>query len=133
VIVADATAALPGPVLFAAPALPSPKPTNDSADPPRSFQGFAAYIQAGDLLAAGRSLAELLELEEPRAIACAATFADRLRRDPGFLRRTRQLRQELESANPDGGLALLRECFGLNRSEAAAVLTTLRRRLHIER
>jgi hypothetical protein len=143
-IVTDTTAALSGPVFVATPALPAPKSSSDAhpsnearSTPPepaphRSFQAFAAQIQAGDLLAAGRSLGSLFNLEEARAISCAATFADRLRRDPAFLRRAMQLRVELADEDYNRAVVLLHDCFGLTAAEATTVLQSLRRRLNFQ-
>ena len=140
-IVTDGTAALPGPVYMARPALPAPKPSADviqlphkpfEPSAPRSFQTFATEIQAGNLLAAGQSLAALFELEESRAIACAAVFADRLRRDSDFIRRAMQLRSEIEEGGYNQAIVLLYDCFGLSATESITVLQSLRRRLKIE-
>ena len=92
------------------------------------LQAFAALIQAGDLLAAGRALAALFELEEARAIACAATFAQRVHNESAFFRKVMELRKELQNANPQRALLLLYDCFGLARGEAAEVLRNLQRR-----
>lgn len=137
IIVTDTTAALPGPVYSPTPALPAPRSTTPhETEPspalPRSFQTFAAEIQAGDLLAAGQSLASILGLEEGRAFACATVFADRMRRDAGFLRRAMQLRAEITDGGYDRAIALLYDCFGLSASESIAVLQSLRRRLNLE-
>jgi hypothetical protein len=126
----DTTPALIGPLFVATPALPAPK----SSEPPKhratnsALQAFAAQIQAGDLLAAGRTLAMLFDVEEPRAIACAATFAQRVRKEAAFFRKAMELRTELHSANPQRALLLLLDCFGLSRGESAEILRNLHRR-----
>ena len=118
-------------------ALPAPKPnvkviplphgsTNVGARP-RSFQAFANQIQAGDLLAAGQSLAELFDLPEARAVVCATVFADRLRRDRDFISRATQLRAEIEEGSYNRAIVLLHDCFGLTALEAMTVLQSLRR------
>src|SRR4029078_9721199 len=89
-----------------------------------ALQAFAAQIQAGDLLAAGRTLAGLFELEESRAIACAATFAPRVRLESAFFRKVMELRSEVHSANPQRALLLLLDCFGLARGESAQITLT---------
>lgn len=122
--------ALMGPNYVVTPALPAPKmaePAKDRATT-SALQAFAAQIQAGDLLAAGRTLATLFELEESRAIACAATFAQRVRLEAAFFRKVMELRTEVHSANPQRALTLLLDCFGLVRGEAAEVLRNLQRR-----
>jgi len=132
-IVQDTTPALIGPLFVATPALPAPK-TAQTAQPTKNratnsaLQAFAAQIQAGDLLAAGRTLAALFEVEEPRAIACAATFAQRVRSEAAFFRKVMELRSELFSGNPQRALLLLFDCFGLSRGESAEVLRNLQRR-----
>jgi hypothetical protein len=124
------TPAISGPVFVAPPALPAPK----SADAPKhratnsALQAFAAQIQAGDLLAAGRTLSILFDVEEPRAVACAATFAQRVRNEAAFFRKVMELRSELHSANPQRALLLLLDCFGLTRGESAEILRNLQRR-----
>jgi hypothetical protein len=125
----DTTPALMGPLYVATPALPAPKaaPTKDRATT-AALQAFAAQIQAGDLLAAGRTLAALFELEDTRGIACAATFAQRVRHEAAFFRKAMELRTELHSANPQRALILLLDCFGLSRGESAEILRNLQRR-----
>jgi hypothetical protein len=139
-VVADTLPALVGPLYIATPALPAPRtgPAGESVAPFRdratnaALQAFAAQIQAGDLLAAGRTLAALFDLEEPRAIACAAIFAQRARHEAGYFRKVMELRGELYSSNPQRALLLLLDCFGLTRGESAEILRTIqrRRRLH---
>jgi len=129
-IVQDTTPALVGPLFVATPALPAPK----TAEPVKNratnsaLQAFAAQIQAGDLLAAGRTLATLFDVEEPRAVACAATFAQRVRHEAAFFRKVMELRSELHSSNPQRALLLLLDCFGLSRGESAEILRNLQRR-----
>jgi hypothetical protein len=126
----DTTPALVGPLYVATPALPAPK----SAEPFKNratssaLQAFAAQIQAGDLLAAGRTLSVLFDVEEPRAVACAATFAQRVRHEGAFFRKVMELRSELHSTDPRRALILLLDCFGLTRGESAEILRNLQRR-----
>ena len=129
-IVEETMPALAGPHFVATPALPAPKTSDPSKDraTTSALQAFAAQIQAGDLLAAGRTLAALFELEEPRAVACAATFASRVRHEAAFFRKVMELRSELFSGNLQRALLLLFDCFGLSRGEAAEVLRNLQRR-----
>ena len=136
VFVQDTIPALLGPHYVASPpALPAP--TAKAVDPAKErainsgLQAFAALIQAGDLLAAGRALAALFELEEPRAIACAATFAQRVRNESAFFRKAMELRKELHNSNPQRALVLLLDCFGLSRGESAEVLRNLQRRKRV--
>jgi hypothetical protein len=126
----DTTPALMGPLFVATPALPAPKesePVKNRATT-SALQAFAAQIQAGDLLAAGRTLATLFDVEEPRAVACAATFAQRVRTESAFFRKVMELRSELHSSNPQRALLLLLDCFGLSRGESAEILRNLQRR-----
>jgi hypothetical protein len=126
----DTTPALVGPLFVATPALPAPKtsePVKNRATN-SALQAFAAQIQAGDLLAAGRTLATLFNVEEPRAVACAATFAQRVRHEAAFFRKVMELRSELHSSNPQRALLLLLDCFGLSRGESAEILRNLQRR-----
>jgi len=129
-VIQDTTPALIGPLYIATPALPAPR-----ADEPNkhratnsALQAFAAQIQAGDLLAAGRTLAMLFDVEEPRAVACAATFAQRVHNEAAFFRKVMELRSELHSSNPQRALLLLLDCFGLSRGESAEILRNLQRR-----
>jgi hypothetical protein len=131
----DTTPALIGPLFVATPALPAPKANEPTtSEPPKNratnsaLQAFAAQIQAGDLLAAGRTLAMLFDVEEPRAIACAATFAQRVRNEAAFFRKLLELRSELHSSNPQRALLLLLDCFGLSRGESAEIVRNLQRR-----
>jgi hypothetical protein len=129
-IVTDTMPAIAGPVYVATPALPAPR--TEALEPPISFQTFAAQIEANDLLSAGQTLADLFELDEPRAIACTVTFAEHLRTEPGFLRKVTHLRHELHDGRKHAALLLLLECFGMTGAEAIAVLHSIRRRLKIE-
>lgn len=126
----DTTPALLGPVFVATPALPAPKPSEPIKNRATNsaLQAFAAQIQAGDLLAAGRTLATLFDVEEPRAVACAATFAQRVRSEAAFFHKVMELRSELHSSNPQRALLLLLDCFGLSRGESAEILRNLQRR-----
>lgn len=128
--VQDTTPALVGPHYVATPALPAPKPKDPATDraTTSALQAFAAQTQAGDLLAAGRTLATLFELEESRAVACAATFSKRVRHEAAFYRKVMELRTELFSGNPQRAHLLLLDCFGLSRGESAEVLRNLQRR-----
>jgi hypothetical protein len=126
----DTIPALLGPAYVSTPALPAPK----SSEPIKhrattsALQAFAAQIQAGDLLAAGRTLAVLFDVEEPRAVACAATFAQRVRSEAAFFRKVMELRSELHSANSQRALLLLLDCFGLTRGESAEIMRNVQRR-----
>jgi hypothetical protein len=129
----DTMLALMGPVFVAMPALPAPKasePTINRATT-SALQAFAAQIQAGDLLAAGRTLATLFDVEEPRAIACAATFAQRVRSEAAFFRKVMELRTELHSASTQRALLLLLDCFGLSRGVSAEILRNMQRRKRV--
>lgn len=129
-VVEETIPALAGPHFVATPALPAPKtslPTWDRATT-SALQAFAAQIQAGDLLAAGRTLATLFELEEARAIGCAATFAQRTQHEAAFFRKLMELRGELFSASSQRAHLLLFDCFGLSRGQSAEILRNLHRR-----
>lgn len=129
-VVENALPALLGPLSAVMPALPAPKaldPAKDRATT-SALQAFAAQIQAGDLLAAGRTLAALFEIDQTRAVACAATFDQRVRHEAAFFRKVMELRSELHSPNPQRALTLMLDCFGLVRGEAAEVLRNLQRR-----
>jgi hypothetical protein len=125
--------AIAGPTYIAMPELPA-LPAPKFIEPPKhratnsALQAFAAQIQAGDLLAAGRTLAALFDVEESRAIACAATFAQRVRSEAAFFRKVMELRQELHSSNSQRALLLLLDCFGLSRGESAEIVRNLHRR-----
>jgi len=129
-VILDTTPALLGPLFVATPALPAPKTTEPIKNRATSsaLQAFAAQIQAGDLLAAGRTLSVLFDVEEPRAVACAATFAQRVRSEANFFHKVMELRSELHSSNPQRALLLLLDCFGLSRGESAEILRNLQRR-----
>jgi hypothetical protein len=113
------------------PALPAPAKSEPAVERAGSltFQPFAAQIHAGETAAAGRSLAELFGLPQDRGAQCAAVFAERMRSEPGFLRKAVELRDELQSGGWQEAVSLLWECFGLSGLEALGVLQTLRSRL----
>jgi hypothetical protein len=122
--------ALVGPMYVSAPALPAPKvePPQFPGDEP-SFQQFVLQVQGSDVRAAGKTLAVLFALPDNRALLCAATFAERWRRNPEFIARAMQLREEVASGTYNGALVLLFECFGLTGIESIGVLQTLQNRL----
>lgn len=124
--------ALVGPMYVSAPALPAPKTEHETPMLPEeeaSFQRFVLQVQAGDVRAAGKVLAVLFALPDSRALLCAATFAERWRRNPDFIARAMELRQEVASGTYNGALVLLFECFGLTGIESIGVLQTLQNRL----
>ncbi len=96
---------------------------------PISFDFFSRQIQASDLDAAGRCLAELFQIDLARAKRCAATFHERLRTAPELLTKAMKLRHELESNSVNSSLILLWECFGLQGVESLGVVQVLRARL----
>lgn len=122
--------ALVGPMYVSAPALPAPKhePPQFPGDEP-SLQQFVLQVQGSDVRAAGKTLAVLFALPDSRALLCAATFAERWRRNPDFIARAMQLRTEVASGTYNGALVLLFECFGLTGIESIGVLQTLQNRL----
>jgi hypothetical protein len=132
-VVAHPRPALVGPMYVTAPALPAPKAESTASDQGSeeepSFQKFVLQVQASDVRAAGKTLAFLFALPESRALMCAATFAERWRRDPEFLNRAMLLRTEVTSGSYNGALVLLFECFGLTGIESIGVLQTLQNRL----
>jgi hypothetical protein len=134
VFVAETLPAIAGPTYLATPALPAPRTNNPAGDAVTdratiaALQAFAAQMQAGDLLASGRTLGALFDLDEPRAVACAATFAQRVRHEAGFYRKIMELRTEVHNPNPQRALMILLDCFGLSRGESAEVLRTIQRR-----
>jgi hypothetical protein len=122
--------ALVGPMYVTAPALPAPKVDQPLLpDEEASFQKFVLEVQSADLRGAGRTLSALFALPERRAILCAATFAERWRRNPEFITRAMQLRTEVTSGTYNGALVLLFECFGLTGIESIGVLQTLQNRV----
>ena len=123
--------ALAGPTHSSAPALPPPRSSvsTGARATQRSLQAFAAQIQAGDLLTAGRTLGALLELEPSRAVVCAATFAQRARTEASFFRKAMQLRAHVEDGDSLQIAALLFDCFDLTRAEVLAAFETLQRRM----
>ncbi len=123
--------AITGPMYVTAPGLPAPKSATEPIKhraTTSALQAFAAQIQAGDLLAAGRTLSILFDVEEPRAVACAATFAQRVRSEAAFFHKVMELRSELHSSSTQRALLLLLDCFGLTRGESAEILRNLQRR-----
>jgi hypothetical protein len=127
------TLGLPAATQVAAPALPAPHASQAAKvrATGAALQAFAAQIQAGDLLAAGRTLAALFDVEETRAVACAATFAQRVRMEAGFFRKVMELRSELFSASTQRAFWLMWDCFGLTRGEAAEIVRNLHRRKRV--
>lgn len=120
--------AITGPLIVAPPALPAPKLVEAEAIPP-SFQLYMAHIHSGDLVAAGRTLAVLLDLSEGRAVQCSRVFYRHWEQDAEFVNKALTLRSEVVNGSFNAALLLLAECFGLIGIEAMTVLKTLRTRL----
>lgn len=111
-------------------ALPAPSSTVATQPPvAASFRAFAMAIQLNDVDGAGRQLAGLFSIAPARARECAVVFLKQLRRDPDFLAKARQLRQELATGSNNGAIMLLHECFGLQAMESIGVVQTLRVRI----
>jgi len=91
-----------------------------------SFQNFIQQIMAGDVDAAGETLAALLDVPRDRGRRCAATFAERLATQPDFMARAMRLRGELQSGSINGSLMLLSECFGLQGMESIGAMQALK-------
>ncbi|WP_425615177.1 hypothetical protein NA78x_005077 [Anatilimnocola sp. NA78] len=128
-VAANPRPALVGPMYVSAPALPAPKVDSAYPEEEASFQRFVLQVQSSDVRAAGRTLASLFAISESRALLCAATFAERWRRDPEFITRAMQLRTEVTSGSYNGALVLLFECFGLTGIESIGVLQALQNRV----
>jgi hypothetical protein len=128
-VVADTIPALMGPVFVATPALPAPQMETRPDAGGATFQQFAECIEVQDMSGAGAALGSLLGLPKSRAVACARTFARRLRSDEDFIRKVMQLRSELEAGSSHGVVALLVDCFGLTGVEALGVTNSFQRRL----
>ena len=129
-VAANPRPALVGPMYVSAPALPAPRHEPAAfLGEEASLQQFVLQVQASDVRAAGQTLAILFALPDSRALLCAATFAERWRRNPDFLARAMQLRTEVASGTYNGALVLLFECFGLTGIESIGVLQTLQNRL----
>jgi hypothetical protein len=92
-----------------------------------SFQSFIKQIMAGDVDAAGETLAALLDVQRDRGRRCAATFAQRLAAQPDFLAKAMRLRGELQSGSINGSLMLLWECFGLQGMESIGAMQALKK------
>ncbi|MCA9267074.1 MAG: hypothetical protein KDA41_01320 [Planctomycetales bacterium] len=97
--------------------------------PAVSFQRFATRIFVGDLDGAGEVLADLFELEAPRARRCAQVFYDGVRHNPTVIGKAAQLRRNLQGGDYAGAMSLLHDCFGLQGIESISVMQTLRARL----
>jgi hypothetical protein len=129
-VAANPRPALVGPMYVTAPALPAPKVDSPPLpDEEASFQRFVLEVQSADVRAAAKTLAVLFGLSESRALLCAATFAERWRRNPEFITRAMHLRTEVTSGTYNGALVLLFECFGLTGIESIGVLQTLQNRV----
>jgi hypothetical protein len=121
--------AISGPLIVAPPALPAPRVVEELEPVVPSLPLFIAQVHQGTIPAAGRTLAQLFNLNESRGIACAATFAHNWTHDSEFLPKLLTLRTELQQENYNNALVVLAECFGLLGLEALGVLHTLRNRV----
>ncbi len=96
---------------------------------PASFQLFVQQVTDHELEAAGRSLAELFDVDVQRACRCAEKFHSQLTSQPDFLEKAMKLRTVLQTGGVNDSLMLLWECFGLQGTESIGVLQTLKIRL----
>lgn len=138
VMASDATAeeylmanpqAITGPLIVAPPALPAPRVMEEVEVVPPTFHMYITQIHTGDVVAAGRTLAVLLDLSEARGVQCSRVFHRHWERDSEFLKKVMTLRSEVTNGSFNTALMLLAECFGLIGIEAIGVLQTLRARL----
>jgi hypothetical protein len=121
--------AITGPLIVAPPALPAPRVMEDVETIPPSFQLFITQIHTGEIVAAGRTLAVLLDLSEARGVQCSRVFHRHWEHDSEFFKKAMTLRSEITNGSFNSALMLLAECFGLIGIEAIGVLQTLRARL----
>lgn len=93
---------------------------------PVNFATFGQQIAAGDIDRAGRTLSELLEVDQKLAHRCATSFRDRLNEDPMTIQKAMRLRSKLMAGENNDSLMILWDCFGLQGLQAVAVLQTLK-------
>jgi hypothetical protein len=115
-----ATLALPGPTVA--------EERLQIAAPPATLQSFAVEIEALDLDAAGRTLAQLFEVDPARGRHCAETFAAKLAESDAILSDVLTLREDVTRGNVNRSLLLLWECFGLQPVESISVFQALKTR-----
>jgi hypothetical protein len=108
---------------------PSGRYLAEAVPSPVTFESFGRQIVAGEVEAAGRSLAVLFAVGEESGLRCAATFYQRLCESPETLTKAMRLHHELQSGSMHNSLRLLWECFGLDGLESIAVMRTLQARL----
>jgi hypothetical protein len=93
---------------------------------PVNFALFGQQIAANDIDGAGRTLSELLDVDQTLARRCATAFRDRLNEDPTTIQKTMRLRSKLMAGEHNDSLMILWDCFGLQGLQAVTVLQTLR-------
>ena len=107
----------------------TPAPQGMDAPQPTNFAMFGKQIVANDIDAAGRTLAELLDVDPKLAQQCATAFRDCFNEDPTIIQKAMQLRARLLAGENHDSLMILWDCFRLQGPQALAVLQTLKARL----
>ena len=109
----------------------SAAPPQSGVVPPMKFALFAQQIAANDVEEAGRTLIDLLNVDESLALRCATHFRDRLNEDPMTIQKTMQLRSKLSEGKHNDSLMILWDCFGLQGLQAVSAMATLKASLTI--
>jgi len=104
-------------------------PVNAGTRPPEKFALFSQQIAANELAAAGKTLAELLDVDQFTGIQCAEFFQKRINEDPAILEKAMLLRAKLTAGENNDSLMLLWDCFRLQGLQAVEVLQTLKSNL----
>ena len=104
-------------------------PEEFNAPKPADFALFGRQIAANDIDGAGRTLAELLEVDQKLAHQCATSFRERLNEDPTTIQKAMLLRTKLMTDEKNDSLMILWDCFRLQGPQAVEVMQTLKTRL----
>jgi hypothetical protein len=107
--------------------LPAPLPPEAVADPlVELLRGVVIKVAEGDLVTAGRLIAELFDIRPSQARRGAKTFARQLALRPELGEEVVDLGVSLEATNEYSAATLLSECFEFSALEALALVRSLK-------
>lgn len=105
---------------------PEPDQVQVVVSEPISFSLWANQVRNGFYTASVASLSYLFNCDIPLAARCVHHFLNRLGTDPDAYQKIARLEQELLKGNLTECHSLLRECFGLQPTEAESVAASLK-------
>ena len=116
------------PTLLALPAPAAPEPAPHQSVLADSLQDIVLQVQAGHLLNAARTIAELFDVKPSDSRRCAGAFSRQMVNRPELVARVVELGWMLGEMDEQAAAALLGECFEFQPPDALAIVRALKLR-----